>query len=356
MSNEYKNLNINISAEFDGHIPSQQNLPESKAECAVKEWIESHTGGTIYWPLRSDNKVECLCQLISSLSLKNKIKNVLIVSDKLEEFQNWNLGSAFKGKVEFVSAMSIFDPLRSCVTKEQYYKAVKCLSENNAKMQSQVDNPVLGNRGFLDKQETALREENKKYREIISTYENQKRINELKEIYWDLVFLDLKDPLHKWDKYIYSHWRLVISPVLPRKESIEGKDMKVNDNDLPKKSLSDAVFPKQEKLDQIFKEYNDEAAKYSPDFEKMKNLKHEMNSLTEEKEGWEKAREVNIDKVKGYKISLEEINSHIQEDMGYLRIAGQLREKDLEVLVNTAAGINMAIEELSKWRGISQAK
>ena len=48
-------------------------------------------------------------------------------------------------------------------------------------------------------------------------------------------------------------------------------------------------------------------------------------------------------------------HSHIQEDMGYLRIAGQLRETDLEVLANTAAGINMAIEELSKWRGISQA-
>ena len=91
MSNEYENLNINISAEFDGHIPSQQILPESKAECTVKGWIEGHTGGTIYWPLRGDNKVELLCQLISSLNLKNKIKNVLVVSDKSEKFQNWNL-------------------------------------------------------------------------------------------------------------------------------------------------------------------------------------------------------------------------------------------------------------------------
>lgn len=355
MSNEYENLNIEISAEFDGNISSQQILPESKAECAVKGWIEDRTGGTIYWPLRGDNKVECLCQLISSLNLKNKIKNVLVVSDKSEEFQNWNLGSAFKGKPEFVSATSIFAPLRSCVTEEQYYKAKECFSENIGKMRSQVDNPVLGNRGFLDKQETALREENKKYREIISTYENQRRIKELRKIYWDLVILDLKDPLPKWDEYIYSHWRLIISPVLLQKESIERKDMKVNDNDLPKKSLSDAVFPKQEELDQIFKEYNDEAAKYSPDFEKMKNLKHEMNSLTEEKEGWEKAREVNIDKVKGYKTSLEEINSHIKKDMEYLRIAGQLREKDFEVLTNTEEGISMAIEELSKWRGISQA-
>ena len=36
MSNEYENLNIEISAEFDGNISSQQILPESKAECAVK--------------------------------------------------------------------------------------------------------------------------------------------------------------------------------------------------------------------------------------------------------------------------------------------------------------------------------
>ncbi len=79
------------------------------------------------------------------------------------------------------------------------------------------------------------------------------------------------------------------------------------------------------------------------------------NSLIEEKEGWEKAREVNIDKVKRYKTSLEEINSHIKEDIGYLKIAGQLGEKDCEVLVNTEACISMAIEELSKWRGISQA-
>ena len=68
---------------------------ESEAERAVKGWIEYYTGGTIHWPLREDNKVEYLCQLISSLNLKNKIKNVLVVSDKSEEFQNWNLESAF---------------------------------------------------------------------------------------------------------------------------------------------------------------------------------------------------------------------------------------------------------------------
>ena len=56
-----------------------------------KGWIEGRTGGTICWPLHGDNKVECLCRLISSLNLKNKIKNVLVVSDKSEKFQNWNL-------------------------------------------------------------------------------------------------------------------------------------------------------------------------------------------------------------------------------------------------------------------------
>ena len=82
---------INKSA-FLGFYPVYlQNLMEifsanKFCEC-TKGWIEGRTRGTICWPLRGDNKVECLCQLISSLNLKNKIQNVLVVSDKSEKFQ-----------------------------------------------------------------------------------------------------------------------------------------------------------------------------------------------------------------------------------------------------------------------------